>query len=401
MVNRDGGPQTLENVATDHTAKQAEVIFTFAWETIADVEDRRWSRPPDRLIREFLGDPRIGKLMVAEPPRNPLVSVARSRGHRSLGLPPATVLEGRRFVSFHHFGARRPMRPRRRILRYGEMLHRAAAEQGMARPVIVTTDPRVAGFCDLTFAERVVYFARDDWASHPAYHAQRSTILAAYDEMRRRGTDVVAVSDTLLDRITTSGRSQRLPNGVDPAEWLAHDDPPTWFEALPGPRLVYVGSLDTRLDVEWLESLSRAFSSASIVLVGPFMDREVVKTLAAIPGVVLPGLVGDRRDVAAIVRAADVALLPHVVTDLTQAMDPLKLYEYLAAGRPVVATDLTPIRGIDRRIIITSGGADAARAVGAALELGPANDADRRAFIDANSWSARANALFEFMRPSP
>ena len=59
-----------------------------------------------------------------------------------------------------------------------------------------------------------------------------------------------------------------------------------------------------------------------------------------------------RAELVATLRNADLCLLAHRRTPLTEAMSPLKIYEYLAAGMPVIATDLPPVRGIDERVLL-------------------------------------------------
>jgi hypothetical protein len=70
-------------------------------------------------------------------------------------------------------------------------------------------------------------------------------------------------------------------------------------------------------------------------------------------------------------------------------MSPLKLYEYLASGTPTVATDLKPVRRVDGPVLRVPPGGDFVAGVRLALAAGRADEADRRRFIAANSWSAR------------
>jgi hypothetical protein len=99
--------------------------------------------------------------------------------------------------------------------------------------------------------------------------------------------------------------------------------------------------------------------------------------------------------------------MPHVRTRLTAAMSPLKLYEYVAAGRPVAATDLPPVQAVDPRIVRVRDGESFADGVAAALDGGSLAEDERLAFIEANSWRRRHDELLGLAfgatsgRPSP
>jgi teichuronic acid biosynthesis glycosyltransferase TuaH len=83
-----------------------------------------------------------------------------------------------------------------------------------------------------------------------------------------------------------------------------------------------------------------------------------------------------------------VCIIPHVASPLTRAMSPLKLYEYLAAGKPVAATDLPPVSGVSERVI-SARPEDFVAAVRTALDQPRQDERDRREFLRSNSWDAR------------
>jgi hypothetical protein len=113
--------------------------------------------------------------------------------------------------------------------------------------------------------------------------------------VRERGHKVVAVSDAIIRRIQPRGPHAIVPNGVDPAEWLGPAAAPAWFGELPGPRLLYVGSLDARIDVEQLRRAARARPTASFVLVGPMLDAGHFESLGDEPNVHVRLAGADRR----------------------------------------------------------------------------------------------------------
>jgi glycosyltransferase involved in cell wall biosynthesis len=92
-----------------------------------------------------------------------------------------------------------------------------------------------------------------------------------------------------------------------------------------------------------------------------------------------------------------VALIPYLENDYTRSCFPLKLYEYLAAGKPVVATGLPELRGMEPDVVVAKPDEFAAAAA-RALELETPADVERRSAIAArNTWETRAARLLELV----
>ena len=368
-----------------------DVLFSFAYATWGTAVARGMCFSEDRLVETLIGDPRVERLLVAETPRSLPIKLVKDRV-RKPPRPPAG--EG---VSLYG-----PTRLRRGdptslravaagYRRWDAQLRRACRRRGLERPAVIVTHPLVAGFAPLEWASSVTYYAYDDLAELPELRRSRPAILKAYRRIRQLGRGVAAVSPAILDVIGPTGPGVVVPNGVDPAEWSSPRQAPDWFCSLPGPRLLYVGSLESRVDVEALARAARAWPDASFALVGPLLEPDHFAALRRLPNVHLRPP-ASRPEVVGLVTAADACLLPHVDNALTRAMSPLKLYEYLAGGAPVAALDLEPIRGVSPRVVIRE---DLAQAIGEALALGRAPEADRRAFAEANSWRSRQEPILE------
>jgi teichuronic acid biosynthesis glycosyltransferase TuaH len=141
-------------------------------------------------------------------------------------------------------------------------------------------------------------------------------------------------------------------------------------------------------------AIARALPEATVVLAGPLLDPTHLRPLCAEPNVeIRPAL--TRAGVTGLIRVADVGLIPHVRSPLTEAMSPLKLYEYLAGGLPVVGTDMPPLRGVDPRVLLVGESGGYPAAVNAALALGPAAEDERLTFVQTNSWAARHERLLD------
>jgi glycosyltransferase involved in cell wall biosynthesis len=275
------------------------------------------------------------------------------------------------------------------------VLKRAAQRRGLESPVVVTFNPFVAAYSRLGWCRRVVYYARDDWASFARNDGLRGALIEAQTRIRTNGTVVCAVSRELADRVAGAGGGFVIQNAVDPETWAAIRPTPEALRALPRPLAAYAGTVDDRLDVAAVRSLARSGVLASIAIIGLVTDQSVASELASEPNVHVVGPMIQRELVGALM-AADLCLLLHAVTDVTTAMSPLKLYEYLASGAPVLATDLPPIRGVDDRIVLTDG-SDYAAAAKSALAKGKLAETERQAVVRANSWERRHELLINVM----
>ncbi|QAY74680.1 glycosyltransferase [Agromyces protaetiae] len=375
-----------------------DYVFTFSYESYADASKRGMMRPPDRLVSRLMTSPDVRRLLIADPFRS-----SRTRwGRAILDIGNNAPVDDRiRHVAPERLEKADPtdLAEIEATYRAYESAVRAAADTaGLVRPRFITANPLVGGFSALDWAGPALYYGRDDWLSSPA----RKRYWPAYEEAYRRiaasGRAVAAVSEEIIERIAPTGPHAVVPNGIDPDEWLGpQPEPPSWFAKIPGPRAVYVGTLDSRLDTEGLSRLATSRPDLHIVLVGPRPDRSYLAELRTHPNVHVHRDV-KRRAISAILRNAELTLLAHRRTPLTEAMSPLKLYEYLAAGRAVLATDLRPVRGLGDRVLVADSVSDFADLVDPALALGIESEPRRRAFVDENAWSARHERILALLR---
>ncbi|MGN6257814.1 MAG: glycosyltransferase [Solirubrobacterales bacterium] len=368
------------------SAKHA--IYTFDDITWAAAQRRGMCFPQDQLVLAMLRDPAIERLLICDRPRSAVVKVVKDLVQR-----PARFEASKRARLWQPLRLRRQDPTgvdalRRAYAAYDRRLRRVAERAGLERPAVITSQPLLAGFAELEWAGPVTLYASDDLSAHRDYQRWREGLLAAYRAVGERGRRVCAVSTAILERIDPQGPAAVVPNGVDPDLWSEPDPAPGWFTELPGPRLLYVGTLDDRLDVEALRAVARAWPNGSVVLVGPLADRSHLAPALAEPNVVLHDAV-PRQQVAALAYAADACLVPHRRTPLTEAMSPLKLYEYLASGSPTVATDLEPVRRVDGPVHRVPPDGDFSTAVREALATGRTPEPERRRLIAENSWSTR------------
>ena len=237
----------------------------------------------------------------------------------------------------------------RRLL--ASLIRRATRRLGFSNIILWAYVPQAEALLDVLLPSVVVYHCVDDIAAQPGVDA------ASFRDAERRfaaRADLVLASAPALARrlrvITTNVVD--APNVAD-TEMFARALQPgpvdAALEALPRPRIVFTGAVvATKLDFALLEALAglrRDWSFALVGPVGPGDPSTDVSALAAEPNI---HLLGRRAygELPAVLRGADAGLIPYARNDLTESIFPMKIYEYLAAGLPVVATELPAIAGV-------------------------------------------------------
>lgn len=212
--------------------------------------------------------------------------------------------------------------------------------------------PLIADVADALGADLLVYDWADDAAERVLFSSasRRRRIAAWEDAMAQRAEVVFVSSKELLDRRGSANRRTLLvPHGGPPPP--APRRPPPEAEAIPRPRIGFVGTISTWLDIDLLRAVAEARPEWSFVFVGARRGR--LNRLASLPNVTLTG---PRRHeaVGGFLSAFDVALIPYRVAPATEAASPIKLHEYLAHGLPVVSTDLPEVRPFAPAVEIAS-----------------------------------------------
>lgn len=270
----------------------------------------------------------------------------------------------------------------------------AANRLGLDEPFLWTQDPRVSEIVDLLPVTDVVYDLTDDWAAFEEEPSARARVQARIEALGRRARLVVACSQSLVEGARAWHPSVRyLPNAVDPLSPPAPE--PAEIADLQRPRLGYVGTLHpARIDIPMLVEATRLRPEWSFVMLGPnqlqdadaaqLLERSNVRYIGTRP----------HHEVRAYIEHFDVCLLPNRVTEFTRSLDPLKLYEYLAAGRPIVSTRVPHPISLSPFIDVVG---NAEQLVGAAERLvlteGESAVRERRAVVEGETWDARAAEL--------
>ncbi len=269
----------------------------------------------------------------------------------------------------------------------GHMLRRLGVEP---RPVVLVSNIYCPGALSRLRKKLVLYDFND---SPFQFSASPPWARGYWPRTIRQAQAVFVVSEYYRRQL--SGETDRplilLGNGVEMAPFEAPREVPAELASLPRPLVGYVGLLSHFLDFGVLETLRRNRRGGTLVLVGPGSPatEAAVAELAAREGVAVLGP-KPYAEVPAYMQALDVGVIPFRAADpFVQGINPNKVYQYLAAGVPVVTTPVLDLEESPPDLRFATSSPDWSTALERALQAGPDRER-RRAIARPHDWDALA-----------
>jgi glycosyltransferase involved in cell wall biosynthesis len=363
---------------------------------------------PTRFSKHHLASyfaARGAHVLYLEAPLTP-VSAWRGRGFlrdlwRTL-QPPRAVAE-RLWVRRHFlpvpYHAATSVTSRRAANRVGQRLLAPVIKRDLRRlrfdrPLLIAGLPHAVDLAPLVPKRALLYHCADDY-SHVRGFPVTLPLLEA--ELCQQADLVITTSQTLCEeRRRFNPHTHWVPNGADVEHFSASAAPAEELDVLKRPIIGFVGGLSEWVDLGLVGQAARARPEWSFVLVGPIgIDTAPVRDLANVH------LVGPRPYAAlpSYLAAMDVGLIPFKRNPLTHHADPIKAYEYLAAGLPVVATDLPALHRLVPLVRLADSPETFIAALDAAVAEGrEAKRGARQAEAARHSWTARFETIDSLTR---
>ena len=279
----------------------------------------------------------------------------------------------------------------------GHAVRAEMRELAMTDPVVVTAFAPQLGLPLVgQLGERArIYYGYDEIAAAPWVGKHGARLEAEY--LAHADAVVVTSEGLRKSRGAQHGAVHLVPNGVDfDLFYPAANRQPEGARPCVG----FIGSLDERVDYALLGALVERRADLDFLFVGRATAPEA-EALAAHANVTLagphppdalPGFLGQM----------DVGIIPFQVTRFTRSIYPMKLNEYLAAGRPVVTTPFAPLGDAEAHVYTASDVPVFSQALDLALrDRGLAARSRRVAFARQNTWAARADAFAAVVEQTP
>jgi len=281
-------------------------------------------------------------------------------------------------------------------------LHRVLARLGMSDPILWIFRYDLGEMIGHLHEKLLIYHAVDDYAGYifpdqkDAYSRQQRVLQMERRILEQADLVFVTAATLLESKRPYNENTYFVPNGVDYEHFAT---PPARLPddvaAISGPRIGYVGAMNEKLNLELLAAIARRRPDWQLLLIGPalFKQPQALHALQALPN---SHLLGRKSvdELPAYMHACDVCLMPYAHNRWTENINPLKLYEYLAAGRPIVSTDIPAVRDFHKMLRIADNEDAFIQAIQQALDEDDLNVVARRQRIARqNTWDQRVDAL--------
>ena len=287
-------------------------------------------------------------------------------------------------------------------------LCRAMRSLAISRPILWLFRPDMADVPGRYGESFLIYHIVDEYTGYAGVDSIAAKRVAERErELIARANLVMVTSQSLLEnKRGLNPHTYWVPNAVDYAAFKRAADArvePQELADIRRPRVAYVGAINDKLDTDLLLDVSRALPEISLVLVGPERPtteamRQGLSALRAESNVHFVGRLPVER-VAPIMAACDVGLLPYKRNAWTEHIHPLKMFEYLACGLPVVSTDIPSVHAEDEFVDIVEDADAFATAVRQELSAhSPEHAAARQARASQNTWEQRIEAISSLVR---
>jgi GT2 family glycosyltransferase len=252
--------------------------------------------------------------------------------------------------------------------------------------VMIPSWGRAAGHIQRRWGWRVVYDCMDEWENFPGIKAP----LLEMEKSLVESCDLLVVTaQKLYDKWLPYRRQMVLArNAADYDFYQESCQPNDLLEGVNHPIVGYYGAIADWFDVDLLVEVAQNRPQYTFVLVGGVFDVDVSR-LRNLPNVRMPGQ-QSYETMPQYLYHFDACVIPFKINPITEATDPVKLYEYLSGGRPVVSVKLPELEPYSDHLYLAENAADFANKLDEAVsESDPRLVEGRKSLAKQHDWKAR------------
>ncbi len=291
----------------------------------------------------------------------------------------------------------------------GKQIKAALASLGWSATHLWINQHEAASLLDERIATQSIYDITDDWTTFSGNQTHLKVVKFQDYKLCMGAKQVIVCSEQLLaDKrdLVEAEYLHLIPNGVHVDHYVSVTDynkqphPVTldWQKPVYG----YTGTIHgDRVDVNLVAEIAKFNPNATIAMVGPnLLDADDQLTVSKYSNIVFTGAM-PYSVLPDIMRAFDVCMVPHLVTPFTESLNPIKLWEYLAAGKPIVSTNVAGFRDFPELVHVAESYDVFFQNLDIALTEDFSNIVARQAVAQLHSWDKRIDQVIQILGVSP
>ena len=247
-----------------------------------------------------------------------------------------------------------------------------------------------------------IFDAIDNWLYHPQMQQNKETVERNYNFIMKEADAIFTVSESLKDFFQKGNeRVYWIANGVDKEyfqeSWI------TDIEKRKNATIGYMGKIQDRVDFDLIESCLKQYPDHTFLMMGPvYSQKDRVKQIKSRCANI--HFLGDihYKELPKKMKEMDIAIIPHKVDAFTNSMNPLKIYEYLAAGKQIITTPVAGIENFQDYVYEANSKEEFIAAIKRAIEIyeKTENIAEKVAATleDKHLWKAKVDEMIKIMQ---
>jgi glycosyltransferase involved in cell wall biosynthesis len=283
-----------------------------------------------------------------------------------------------------------------------KFLRRFLDREGIDEPIVWAYHPAFADAVDELPRKLLVYDCVDEYTAFPNYEGVADWIADKERRLCEKADLVFTTSQALYDDkkkhnpehthlVHNVGDAEHFKQALDPETPIAEE-----VAELDGPVIGFVGAVsDYKLNEEWLLELGRAKPDWDIVVIGPIGVADSSTDVSAMEAADNIHLLGyrDYEDLPTYLKGFDVATIPYRINEYTRSVFPIKFFEFLATGTPVVISALPSLTDFYDDVEVANDAAEFVERCEVALEKGDESSERRVELAEQNSWWSRIDEM--------
>jgi glycosyltransferase involved in cell wall biosynthesis len=262
-----------------------------------------------------------------------------------------------------------------------------------------------ASLLDAGIAAQSIYDITDDWTTFSGNQVHLEMVKHQDHKLCVESKQVIVCSDQLFEdkqALCEPNRLHLIPNGVHIDHYVTVTDHSKHSHRLAvdwqRPVFGYTGTIHgDRVDVDLVAKIAKSNPDATIAMVGPnLLDGDDQMRLSKHSNIVFTGAM-PYSELPEIMRAFDVCMVPHVMTPFTESLNPIKLWEYLAAGKPIVSTNIAGFRDFPELVHVAESYDGFLRNLDSALNEDSTFASARQLVARQHSWDKRIDQVIQIL----